>query len=395
MKIKKIKIEKNEVFPKGLEINFKNHDKKGPIISYLVSNNGNGKTTILNLIKDKIYGRVTRFGIDIEPQNLNVNTILRYIPTSINGQQDTYGDGVNSRSDDGNYTAADLNEKVLGILTNLRNEDDRGKYNNAIKAINNIFEKAGFKKINYSTSKKYNGHSTMLYNEQIELEDLSDGQKQLFYRFMPFIFMSLNCIENKNGILLFDEPELGFHPSIQTKLKEFLFEIFKDVDIHIIISTHSPYIFSEINIDKEECIKINREDGVAESIELLVKNVPLAPSMNLVNYKVYGISTRELHIELYDSLIANEIIPDNQEDYTEKSSNDKKVGAVSILKTKQREVKFIRSIKFRDKKAGEVVSEPLSIYVRNGIHHTLETNRDVENYLKESIESMLEILKKS
>ena len=70
-----------------------------------------------------------------------------------------------------------------------------------------------------------------------KLENLSSGEKNLFYRGCYLNMMNLN-----NGILLVDEPENSLHPSWQQKI----LSLYKKSgeNNQVFIATHSPFIIS-------------------------------------------------------------------------------------------------------------------------------------------------------
>jgi hypothetical protein len=109
--------------------------------------------------------------------------------------------------------------------------------------------------------------------------------------------------------------------------------------------------------------------------------------MNLVNYIAFGIPSKELHIELYDRMIQAWILKDNQKNDTKTLKESHNQETLSFKRTENYP---------KDRKTsniGYTVYEPLTMYVRNGIHHPSETNRDIDTYLKDSIRSMLTILR--
>ncbi|EJO5347322.1 AAA family ATPase [Clostridium botulinum] len=84
------------------------------------------------------------------------------------------------------------------------------------------------------------------------VDELSSGEKQIFFRGGSLLQMDLN-----NSIILIDEPELSLHPEWQQKILDFYKSIGKDNQI--IIATHSPHIVSSCK--KEEVIVLGRSDG--------------------------------------------------------------------------------------------------------------------------------------
>lgn len=84
------------------------------------------------------------------------------------------------------------------------------------------------------------------------VDELSSGEKQIFFRGGSLLQMNLN-----NSVILIDEPELSLHPEWQQKILDFYKGIGENNQI--IIATHSPHIVSSCK--KEEVIVLNRVNG--------------------------------------------------------------------------------------------------------------------------------------
>lgn len=111
-----------------------------------------------------------------------------------------------------------------------------------------------YKKI--KISKEY-GIQIFSDNNEIELNDLSYGEKQEIILFFELIFST-----DESLMILIDEPELSLHVAWQKKFINDLFNIIKNKNvnknINIIIATHSPYIigkYEENQIDLGELHK--------------------------------------------------------------------------------------------------------------------------------------------
>lgn len=89
-------------------------------------------------------------------------------------------------------------------------------------------------------------------DETHSADELSAGEKQIFFRGGSLLQMNLN-----NSIILIDEPELSLHPEWQQKILDFYKSIGEGNQI--IIATHSPHIISSCK--KEEVIVLDRCDG--------------------------------------------------------------------------------------------------------------------------------------
>ena len=75
--------------------------------------------------------------------------------------------------------------------------------------------------------------------EELDVNNLSSGEKQLFLR-----TLSIKMLEPKNSIILIDEPELSLHPKWQQRI----IEVYKKIgeNNQIIIATHSPHILGSV-----------------------------------------------------------------------------------------------------------------------------------------------------
>ncbi len=83
--------------------------------------------------------------------------------------------------------------------------------------------------------------------KQIELNQLSSGEKQEIVLFYDLIFNTTTDL-----LLLIDEPEISLHIAWQKKFLDDLIKVSKDVSLKAVIATHSPQIISnhwDIQID--------------------------------------------------------------------------------------------------------------------------------------------------
>ncbi len=80
-------------------------------------------------------------------------------------------------------------------------------------------------------------------------DDLSSGEKRLFSQFINLYILIKDNNQN-NNILLIDEGESFLHPQWQKEyinlLIKFLKTNFKDKNFHIIFTTHSPFLISDL-----------------------------------------------------------------------------------------------------------------------------------------------------
>jgi len=97
-------------------------------------------------------------------------------------------------------------------------------------------------------------------HERITIEQLSDGEKQLYGR-----VISLLMLNPHNSLILIDEPEIGLHPKWQYTIMD----IYKNIgqNNQFIIATHSPHILAKAHY--KELILLKKKDNkiVAEQFD--------------------------------------------------------------------------------------------------------------------------------
>lgn len=80
--------------------------------------------------------------------------------------------------------------------------------------------------------------------DQLPVDSLSSGTKT---------FYLIKCLLDngtivQHGTLILDEPEVHLHPSWQLKLAEIIVLLQKELQLHILINTHSPYFLRAIDV---------------------------------------------------------------------------------------------------------------------------------------------------
>lgn len=169
-----------------------------------------------------------------------------------------YDYGLFSNKDKINFK---FDEKYAGALKVYFDDFDKkySIYKELIEKLdtftNIVNNKLLYKKI--KISKEYGIQIFSDNNNEIELNDLSSGEKQEIILFFELIFST-----DESLMILIDEPELSLHVAWQKKFINDLFNIIKNKNvnknINIIIATHSPYIigkYEENQIDLGELHK--------------------------------------------------------------------------------------------------------------------------------------------
>jgi len=136
----------------------------------------------------------------------------------------------------------DLCDKFYGMPIREESTFDEIFYNERIRnVLEKIFEAAEGKFV------VENGELMFLergFDKPFYLKNLSTGLKTFV------IFKRL--IENKaivdKGVLILDEPEIHLHPEWQLLLAEVIVALQKEFDLHVLITTHSPYFLNAIEV---------------------------------------------------------------------------------------------------------------------------------------------------
>lgn len=172
-----------------------------------------------------------------------------------------------------NYDNNDLNKEIdamLELMSILENDERSGKIQpkkhqgfSIIYDISDISNRQNVKKIlkNYQIIRN-NKKGTFFFI--IDWRSLSSGEKMLLNLYSRFY----SAVEDKNHIkpneltILIDEGETGFHSQWQKEylkvLIDFLPQIFPDKKIQIILTSHSPFLVSDL--PKENIIFLKKND---------------------------------------------------------------------------------------------------------------------------------------
>ena len=116
------------------------------------------------------------------------------------------------------------------------------------KKLNNIYQK-----LNSVLSGEIleNKNSKFVYRkngEDIDLKNLSTGLKT----FAIIKMLLQNGTLEENGTIILNEPEIHLHPEWQLKFAELIVLLQKELGMHILLTTHSPYFVSAIEVFSEK-----------------------------------------------------------------------------------------------------------------------------------------------
>ncbi len=151
--------------------------------------------------------------------------------------------------------AGDLEKSYAKKATFL--ETYLNAFESTLEPLQGIYEKLKlfadiFNKRNVITQKtlKYDDQGIKIYShgKEINIEDLSSGEKNDFIMFYRLVFDT-----SLGGIVLIDEPEISLHIEWQEEYLDKLIEICRMNDLQAIVATHSPNILNghiDLLVDK-------------------------------------------------------------------------------------------------------------------------------------------------
>lgn len=134
-------------------------------------------------------------------------------------------------------------------------------------------------------------------NNIIKLNNLGSGY-EMFFSILWAIYRSLD--DEKDLIILLDEPELHLHPSMQERLIKLL--AYYSDKVQIIISTHSPLFIKQLYGIKPKFHILGKENNLPTVKDMKEQKIKDYLSLNEVNFMAFGVYTEEYFNELYETL---------------------------------------------------------------------------------------------
>lgn len=129
------------------------------------------------------------------------------------------------------------------FFTKQNNIIDELSIENKLKSI--------YKKINLICSGKIIGDEIKGFNYTLENTEKTINIKNLSIGIKTFAILKM-LLENGalkyNGIIILDEPEIHLHPEWQLLFAEIIVLLNKEFNMHILLTTHSPYFLNAIEV---------------------------------------------------------------------------------------------------------------------------------------------------
>ena len=311
MKIRKLHIEKYKVFD---DATFDFIDKEGKTLDTIVlaGVNGCGKTSVLELIKDILnYDRLGKNSIEIDivisnkyREKLNtitwtdnskekkmletlsqiyIDEFLVNIPLPILSENNSNilsysrsqlqffmerGNIIYFPCGDNMYV--EKNVKILHIsikknmeesmLKSVRDEIFKNKEISPKQTIENAVQKVNYLLSDFKLNTRLVDFESermifeSLNGEKIYFDDLSNGEKQLYFRAISLYQLNIN-----EGIILVDEPEDSMHPTWQKAIISLYQKI--GTNNQVIVATHSPHVMASVKPESLFLLHIDEKEN--------------------------------------------------------------------------------------------------------------------------------------
>lgn len=203
-------------------------------------NKENDKTKLRLEIKNKILEISFEKNSIIDIKNdININTDAIYIDSPF------VMDDINSY-----YRIKGTNNHRINLINKLTEKKQDSVENIFDEIINNKKLENVISKLSFVATGKFKdldfdiGYQEKDYIKPIYVSNLSTGLKN-------FTILQ-RLIENgyivENGLLILDEPEIHLHPEWQIIFAEILVVLHRDINLNILLNTHSPYFLNALEV---------------------------------------------------------------------------------------------------------------------------------------------------
>lgn len=96
-------------------------------------------------------------------------------------------------------------------------------------------------------------------NLEIDIYDLSSGEREIMTLFLNFVEQQINeelakyegtTVDSPDLTIIIDTPELHLHPALQIKLLVYMRKMIEERDVQFILATHSPVLINSAKFDE-------------------------------------------------------------------------------------------------------------------------------------------------
>jgi predicted ATP-binding protein involved in virulence len=314
MKIRKIHVETFKLF-KDFDIDF-THGSKPLDLIILAGINGSGKSSLLEFISDYFSGRKPAYiagnkivgeEFDIESGKYILASLNYSLPVNKNEVREseqkyfkpekdcviffkTYDTNINS--------ARSVIIKFIDKLIFEKDYKSSKAFQKVQELLKHLFEGFNLHVELSAVDKERNLYFINERSEKISFSQLSKGEQELIAK-----AFSLYLADEKNKIILIDEPESSLHPNWQNRILKIYEDFAVKNNNQIIIATHSPHIIASAK--KESLRLLVNRNGKIEVISDFngsygyeIQRV-LLEIMNIESLRIPGITEKiELLYEL-------------------------------------------------------------------------------------------------
>lgn len=137
-------------------------------------------------------------------------------------------------------------------------EGNTGKFDDYIRMINDLLEYIKIER--NGSSIEFLDKET---NQPIQSTSISSGESEIISLAIEILIFSQQCIKTKASFLLLDEPSSHLHADSQAKFSRFLYDLLKDKNVFVVITTHDSAILGSLSEYKNVHIEFMRK-GIKE-----------------------------------------------------------------------------------------------------------------------------------
>ena len=256
-------------------------------------------------------------------------------------------------------------------------------YNKRLKRFTQAFEKIFGNTLKYKEIKNNSIPIFEKNNNEIEIQSLSSGEKQI-------IFRGIYLLRNKNSLkgvpVFIDEPEISMHPKWEEMIFEYYKNIFLEENIQtsqIFIATHSEHVLSNV-LNYNDSLVIKIKDNTLNKFYKNGSGIIL-PTMTLaeIKYSIFDLYTTDFHTLLYGYIQQN-FVSNNAGTLI----NNPNISQTDEWLKRQ-------NVPLKNYVHNNTTYETLPTYIRNCIDHPDNVYSYTKEELIQSTKNMIDIIKKS